>query len=865
MAARCIRRAASVEDTPASKGIMTSFGPRFIRYYIAAIEWFIPAAVWEDAATRTRARNVLNAVAMAALSGPFYAYIYHALGYTAAARVILTCCVGMFVAPFLMRLTKSIVVAREVFLCAVFFNFSWLTYAMGGVSAPTAGWMVVPPMVAVFLGGFATAMFWLGLTCAAIVLIYALPLLGIPLPSHPIEDMELLYVLCDFGLYVVIVFFMILFDLTKTQGFVKLQQALDFISELATRDALTGSHKRRHMLKLAEAQRDAGDGGGGGGGGGGEAGFSLCLLGIDDFRRINAQRGHAVGDLVLRECVQAVQKQLRDADSFGRYGASEFLWMLPATTQEEALALAENVRAAVQALSVPGVAPELRFTVSIGVAQFRPGESVGQTIARADEALCQAASSGRNRVVGYGQAPEAAPAAPQSALDLADSTRLDPLTGLLGRRVLRDRLGHAMARAVRNERKVALMLLNVNEIEDINQAFGIGGGDAVLAQTARLVRSMLHESDTVVRWSGHEFIVVLEDLQGADYALQAAERILDQFSFPLVVDERQCPVSLSIGIALFPAPSCDLDALLARAGVAMTRARNWGGNQVHLYGADAGAPPSERLTLKNHLRDALAANQFVLEYQPQLDLASGRICGVEALVRWAHPQYGRIEPARFIPLAEETGLIVPLGEWVLRTACLQNVAWRQAGLPPLRTAVNLSLRQLQQPGMAAQILATIRETGIDPGCLALDIAESALADAAAPHLEGLHLLRRAGVHIAIDDFGSGHSSLGRLAALPVDTLKMDRSFVAGLGQAVRDEAAHALAGAIVDLAHRLRLSVIAEAVETEAQLAELRAIGCDAVQGFGFQRPLDPGRVTELIRQQLARPSPVASLEARRA
>ncbi len=233
-----------------------NFGTRFIHRYIAAIRWFIPLEVREDAATLTRAQNVINAVVMAALSGPFYAYVYHALGYSAAARVILTCCAGMFVAPFLLRATKSIVVAREVFLCAVFFNFSWLTYAMGGVAAPTAGWMVVPPMVALFLGGFATAMFWLGLTCATIVLIYALPLLDIPLPSNPIEDMALLYLLCDFGLYVVIVLFVALFDLTKTQGFIKLQHALDFLHEQAIRDPRTGSHKRRHLLALAEDERE---------------------------------------------------------------------------------------------------------------------------------------------------------------------------------------------------------------------------------------------------------------------------------------------------------------------------------------------------------------------------------------------------------------------------------------------------------------------------------------------------------------------------------------------------------------------------------------------------------------------------------
>jgi diguanylate cyclase (GGDEF)-like protein len=563
---------------PTTNSNMT-LATRLTTRYLAAIRWFIPPEVRADAATLTRAQNVINAVFMAALSGPFYAYTYHALGYSAAGRVILTCCICMFGAPFLLRLTKSIVVAREVFLCAVFFNFSWLTYAMGGVSAPTAGWMVVPPMVALFLGGFATSMFWLLLTCVTVVFIYALPLLGIPLPAHPIEEMRLLFLLCDFGLYLVIVLFVFLFELTRTEGVVKLQHALDFIHDAALRDPLTGGHTRRHAHRWLEEQREDG------------AVFSICLLEIDGFRRINAGHGEAIGDGVLRAVAQCVARQLPEGGSFGRYGGAQFLLILPGTAQHDALLLAERVRLDVRKLRLATAAPDLAVTVSIGVAQFEAKESVGQTIARADEALYQATSGARDRVLAYGDTPALpGPDAGLTAPDLFDHTRIDPLTGLLGRRVLRDRLGHAMARALRNGRMAGVMLLGVDQLDDIRQACGIAAADALLVQVAAQVRDSLHAADTVIHSGGHaggQFVVILEDLRSSEGARQVAHSILDRFTFPLAVDGHDRRVTLSIGIAMYPAPGCQLDDLLERAESAMTRARLEGGNGIRLYAADA--------------------------------------------------------------------------------------------------------------------------------------------------------------------------------------------------------------------------------------------------------------------------------------
>jgi diguanylate cyclase (GGDEF)-like protein len=511
------------------------------------------------------------------------------------------------------------------------------------------------------------------------------------------------------------------------------------------------------------------------------------------------------------------------------------------------------------------VSEELKVSVSIGVAQFRNGETIGQTVTRADEALYAAKSGGRNRVVNYGQTvelllrkqAEPAPALSSSALtihspELADTTLCDPLTGLLGRRVLRDRLGHAMSRAIRNERLVGLMLLNVNKFKDINEALGYEAGDAVLVQAAAHVRDCLRDSDTVVRWGGDEFIVILEDLSQLADAQQVAEKILDRFALPLQAGERESFVSLSVGIATFPAAGCDIDTLLKRADTAMTRAKMWGENSVQIYSSDAPLPPSERLMLKNHLREALTQGQLLLEYQPQIDIANGRIVGVEALIRWNHPQYGRIEPGRFITLAEETGLIVPIGEWVLRTACAQNRAWRNAGLPRLKTAVNLSARQLKHPELVDRVLDIIAETGIEPDCLDLEITEGILIDNMEMNQLGLGTLRKAGVQVSIDDFGTGYSSLSYLTDLPADILKMDRSFVMRLGQGEAGTRGYALAESIIHMAHRLQLTVIAEAVETTEQLADLRAMGCDIAQGYLFHRSLGADQLADLLRQQQA-------------
>ncbi|GAB3424433.1 diguanylate cyclase [Massilia agilis] len=839
---------------------MSKASAQWAERYLSAVHWFIPAQLHGAAVPFGRAQNVVNAALVAAMSGPFYALAYHLLGFDAAAAEILACCLLMLGAPLVLRTTGSIVAARETFLCGVFFNFSWLTWHLGGIGAPTASWLITAPVVAMFLGGARTALFWLAMSCAAAGLAYLLPALGTPLPPHPVSEMGLLYLICDLGLYLVVVVFVLLFELTKNQGFEKLEQALALIKELAIRDELTGAHNRRRVLELIASEKERSDRNG--------RGFCLCLLDIDFFKRINDTYGHAAGDTVLREFARTVQSMVRGTDTFGRYGGEEFMLMLPETRAEDALMLAERVRGAVERMRAIDGASEIAVTVSIGVTEYRAGEEVGQAVARADEALYMAKSTGRNRVVRHGSdctvmqpgGPARQSKANQHDMGLTvarliDSAQYDQLTGLLNRRLLRDRLRHAMERADRNRHTVALILMDINNFKEVNDALGYEAGDAVLAQAGATIRGCLRDSDSVARWGGDEFVALLEDLAVESDAQAVADKILARFAQPFRTGAHECLITMSVGIALYPAADCDLDALLKRADIAVRLARRWGENSVRVYSADASEPQSERLALKTGMREALREGQLFIEYQPQVELASRRIVGVEALLRWQHPVYGRIAPDRFIPLAEETGLIVQIGEWVLRTACAQNRAWREAGLPEVRTAVNLSARQLKDPDIVARVLQIVADSGVPTRCVEIEITEGTLIEDLAVNRVLMNELRQAGVLVSIDDFGAGYSSLNYLSELPVDILKMDGMFVRRLGATSGRARSFALAESIVDMAHRLQLKVIAEAVETGEQLADLCAMRCDAAQGYLFARPLPPDQLGALLARQYAVPA----------
>ena len=420
----------------------------------------------------------------------------------------------------------------------------------------------------------------------------------------------------------------------------------------------------------------------------------------------------------------------------------------------------------------------------------------------------------------------------------------DPLTELPNRVLLADRLAQGIAGARRSQRALAVLFVDLDRFKNINDSLGHEVGDLILKGAAARLVGCVRQGDTLARLGGDEFVMVLEGLRQAGDAAQVAVKALEALSLPFELSGHTLITSCSIGISIFPDDAADERALMKNADIAMYHAKERGRNNYQFFSPDMNERAVERLNLESAMRVALEREEFVLYYQPQLDIRSGHIIGVEALIRWQHPAWGLLAPERFIPVAEETGLIEPLGEWTLLTACRQARAWQLAGFPPLKIAVNISVRQLLRPAeFCRKVLGVIERAGIDPGLVELEMTESLLLNAE----ENISALKELGQHqirIAVDDFGTGHSSLSYLKQLPIDTLKIDRSFTRNLPGDREDVV---IVRAIVAMAHSLGLRVTAEGVETQKQLAMLRKLRCDEYQGFLFSQPVPAAAMSELL------------------
>ena len=421
----------------------------------------------------------------------------------------------------------------------------------------------------------------------------------------------------------------------------------------------------------------------------------------------------------------------------------------------------------------------------------------------------------------------------------------DELTGLPNRALIRDRISQALAQARRAGAQLAVMFLDLDRFKVINDGYGHPFGDALLKEAARRLKSLMREGDTVARFGGDEFLVLLPNLRRSADAYVVAQKILDSFEAPVTLDGNEAHVNTSIGVALFPQDGHDVDALITNADVAMYRSKDLGGGVYQFFNADMSRESVRRVQLEKHLRLALAQRELEVRYQPKVHIASGRITGCEALVAWNHPAIGVIPPAQFIPVAEESGLIVPIGDWVLQAACTRNKAWQDAGLGHVAVAVNLSARQFLRQDVVAWVMDTLQSTGLAPSMLELELTESLIAEDPDEVASTIRQLKTKGVKFSIDDFGTGYSSLSYLKRFPVDALKIDQSFVKNVGSDPDDEA---ISLAVISLAHSLRLKVIAEGVENAAQLDFLRRHGCDEVQGFYYSRPLPPEQMAETLR-----------------
>ena len=413
----------------------------------------------------------------------------------------------------------------------------------------------------------------------------------------------------------------------------------------------------------------------------------------------------------------------------------------------------------------------------------------------------------------------------------------DPLTRLPNRSLLCDRLQHTMARARRSGSSVALLLLDLDRFKTINDSLGHEVGDRLLLEVAHRLQGVVREMDTLARFGGDKFAIILEEVADLQKAVRVAQKVLDELSRVMTLDGFQLYVTASIGISLFPNDGTDLESLLQHAEAAMYRAKETGRNNYQFYRPEMNARTRERLLLENSLRQAVEKQQLILYYQPKIDLSSGQMTGVEALLRWPHPDLGMVSPVDFIPLAEETGLIVPIGEWVLRTACDQAKTWQRSGLPPLRVAVNISGRQFRQTDFVDMVEGVLAQAGLDPRGLELEITESVAMENVEETILTLTALKARGVHLAIDDFGTGYSSLSYLKRFPITSLKIDRSFINEVGTDPNDAA---IASSVIALAQAMSLEVVAEGIETEEQLRFLVARGCTEGQGYLFSRPVPP-------------------------
>jgi len=426
-------------------------------------------------------------------------------------------------------------------------------------------------------------------------------------------------------------------------------------------------------------------------------------------------------------------------------------------------------------------------------------------------------------------------------------THYDELTGLANRSLFRERLREAHQRVRQGGRSLALLHINLDRFKLLNDSLGHEVADQLLQKMARRLLNALPEADTIARLSGDEFAVLFDAYGSLSSLTRVATRLLSKLRLPITIEGHELVVSASMGISMLPDSAREIAALVSQANMAMAHAKHLGGNNFQFYTESLQASTLERLQLENQLRKAIEDDQLMVFYQPKLCLATGRLNAAEALVRWEHPVLGRVPPGDFIGLAEETGLIGPIGEFVLRQACRQACQWRQQGLEPIRVSVNLSVYQLRQGKLVSLVRQVLEETGLEPHLLELELTESQLLDSVEHIIATFQQLRDLGVKLAIDDFGTGYSSLSYLKRIPVDYVKIDQAFIRGLAEGGEDAA---ITRAIIAMAHGLSLKVVAEGVEDQAQLTFLRAEQCDEVQGYLISRPVDAQGLALLLQAQ---------------
>jgi diguanylate cyclase (GGDEF)-like protein/PAS domain S-box-containing protein len=653
---------------------------------------------------------------------------------------------------------------------------------------------------------------------------------------------------------------------------------------LATRDPLTDCLNRRSFFEKYEAvfmaaRRDAHP-------------VACIMVDIDLFKTINDRYGHAKGDEVIRMIAASLQSSLRSTDTICRYGGEEFCIVLPGMDIDQAVVTAERARGHIEQQTLAGLTDgsSVRITASFGVTSIdHEAECLAQFIDQADKALYVSKNKGRNCVTAWNsdmanalavehisflpgvtsgnidtapasdktQPGDTSPEYPASepAPDSVTQPEHDSLTGLPNRRLFHDKIVDAIEYCRDRQQYFSVMTLDLDMFKRINNALGYAVGDKLLKEISDRLIDTLRSTDAVTRYDGKEpspsiyrlggdeFGVLLTGMEFTEFTSLIVNRIIESLTRQIDIDEHEIHLTCSVGISLYPDNGVDADTLLKNSGVALYYAKCHGHNSYQFYDEELARTSMADLKLENDLRHSITNNELELHYQPKVDLHSGRIVSMEALLRWRHQSMGMIPPAQFIALAESSGLITTIGSWVLHEACLQIKRWHKAGLQDICIAVNLSAIQFRQTDLLDQISTVLDNTGVAPQYLELEITESTIMENIDAASETMRVLYKAGIRLSIDDFGTGYSSLNHLKRFPISMVKIDRSFVRDI---TTDSDDAAIIRAIVAMAHSMNLRVIAEGVETEAQLAYLRDLQCDEIQGFLVSPPV-PRDVAELL------------------
>ncbi len=660
---------------------------------------------------------------------------------------------------------------------------------------------------------------------------------------------------------------------------------------LATQDPLTACLNRRSFFErlqrdYVEAKEDGNE-------------LSCIMCDIDHFKSINDTYGHSVGDEIIKIMAEILKAAALTDDYVCRYGGEEFCILLPSSDLDTAYAIAEQIRSNIEAKRYrnDNLTNDVRFTGSFGVTSNKyDAVTPEELIDQADKALYVSKETGRNRVTRWDpktvlstlqarkeqsekEAATKTESENENVVAASEVTKLrkrvrdiqrsykkrlqdfereqlcDRVTGLPNRVGFIEEIQLEIARSHRQNDSFAVVLLDVDKLKWVNNTLGRETGDRLLREVGQRIYGVLRANDVVSRFEDHqagavisrvcgdEFGLLLTELTVVEDSVHAIKRIIETLSKPFHFNDNELYISVGIGLSVFPQDGLEPETLLSNADIALNTAKSYGPNTYQFFKGEMNETSIHRLQLENHLRHAIENEEFLLYYQPKVDIKTGTITGMEALIRWNYPETGIICPDEFIPVAENSGLITSIGEWVLRTACQQAKQWRDDGFD-LSVSVNLSARQFQQNDLIESIIAILEETQLDPHLLELEVTETAIMSDTEAAVATMHMMHNLGIRISIDDFGTGYSSLNHLKRFPIDTVKIDRYFVKDV---TTDESDAAIVTAILEMAHKMDLTVVAEGVETEEHLTFLKDLHCEEAQGYLFSRPVPPLEATGLL------------------